>query len=88
MKVLEGQVAIVTGGGTGIGRSTTLMLAAEGARVVIAGRRKPPLDEVVAEVEKAGGVCAGAGGRSRQGCGCGRARSGGRSSVSGASTCS
>src|SRR6185295_13078083 len=58
MKVLEGQVAIVTGGGTGIGRSTALMLAAEGARVVIAGRRKPPLDEVVAEVEKSGGVCA------------------------------
>ena len=58
MKGLEGQVAIVTGGGTGIGRSTALMLAAEGARVVIAGRRKPPLDEVVAEVEKAGGVCA------------------------------
>ena len=57
MKGLEGQVAIVTGGGTGIGRSTALMLAAEGARVVIAGRRKPPLDEVVAEVEKAGGVC-------------------------------
>src|SRR5688500_4477861 len=56
MKALEGQVAIVTGGGTGIGRSTALMLAAEGARVVIAGRRKPPLDEVVAEVEKAGGV--------------------------------
>jgi NAD(P)-dependent dehydrogenase (short-subunit alcohol dehydrogenase family) len=58
MQVLEGQVAIVTGGGTGIGRSTALMLAAEGARVVIAGRRKPPLDEVVAEVERAGGVCA------------------------------
>ena len=58
MKGLEGQVAIVTGGGTGIGRSTALMLAAEGARVVIAGRRKPPLDEVVAEVEKSGGVCA------------------------------
>ena len=58
MKGLEGQVAIVTGGGTGIGRSTALMLAAEGARVVIAGRRKPPLDEVVAEVEKSAGVCA------------------------------
>ena len=58
MKALEGQVAIVTGGGTGIGRVTATMLAAEGAQVVIAGRRKPPLDEVVVEIERAGGVCA------------------------------
>ena len=58
MKALEGQVAIVTGGGTGIGRSTALMLAAEGAAVVVAGRRKAPLDLVVAEIEGAGGVCA------------------------------
>ena len=58
MKTLEGQVAIVTGGGTGIGHSTAVMLADEGATVVIAGRRKPPLDEVVAEIERAGGTCA------------------------------
>jgi NADP-dependent 3-hydroxy acid dehydrogenase YdfG len=57
MKTLEGQVAIVTGGGTGIGRATAVMLAAEGAQVVIAGRRKPPLDEVVAEIETAGDRC-------------------------------
>jgi NADP-dependent 3-hydroxy acid dehydrogenase YdfG len=56
MKALEGQVAIVTGGGSGIGRATALMLAAEGARVAIAGRRKAPLDAVVAEIERAGGV--------------------------------
>jgi NADP-dependent 3-hydroxy acid dehydrogenase YdfG len=58
MRQLEGQVAIVTGGGSGIGRATATMLAAEGARVVIAGRRRAPLDEVVSEIEKAGGSCA------------------------------
>jgi NAD(P)-dependent dehydrogenase (short-subunit alcohol dehydrogenase family) len=55
MGVLDGQVAIMTGGGTGIGRSAALMLAAEGAQVVVAGRRKPPLDEVVGEIARAGG---------------------------------
>jgi NADP-dependent 3-hydroxy acid dehydrogenase YdfG len=55
MGQLEGQVAIVTGGGTGIGRETARRLAAEGARVVVAGRRKPPLDLVVGEIEAAGG---------------------------------
>ena len=58
MAVLDGQVAIVTGGGTGIGRETATMLAAEGAQVVVAGRRKPPLDEVVAEITRAGGKAA------------------------------
>ncbi len=55
MGKLDGKVAIVTGGGTGIGRSTALMLAAEGARVVVTGRRRPPLEEVVAEITKAHG---------------------------------
>jgi len=55
MGLLDGQVAIMTGGGTGIGRAAALMLAAEGARVVVAGRRKAPLDQVVGEIDRAGG---------------------------------
>lgn len=42
----EGQVAIVTGGSMGIGRSTVLQLVAEGAHVVSCARRRPKLDEL------------------------------------------
>jgi NAD(P)-dependent dehydrogenase (short-subunit alcohol dehydrogenase family) len=52
---LVGQVAIVTGAGSGIGRATALLLAAEGATVVVAGRRQAPLDALVAEIARAGG---------------------------------
>src|SRR5262249_29916404 len=55
MAKLAGQIAIVTGAGTGIGRSTAHMLAAEGAHVVLSGRRRPPLDVVATEITKAGG---------------------------------
>jgi NADP-dependent 3-hydroxy acid dehydrogenase YdfG len=58
MKRLEGKVALVTGAGSGIGRVAALMLAAEGAAVAIAGRRKEPLDAVVKEIEKTGGKAA------------------------------
>jgi NADP-dependent 3-hydroxy acid dehydrogenase YdfG len=54
-QVLQGQVALVTGGGSGIGRSTARMLATEGARVVVMGRRLEPLEEVVAEIRAVGG---------------------------------
>ncbi|MBD5802211.1 Cyclopentanol dehydrogenase [Azoarcus sp. Aa7] len=47
---LHGKVAFVTGGGSGIGAATARRLAAEGATVVICGRRKELLDEVVADI--------------------------------------
>ena len=52
---LEGRVAIVTGAGQGIGRGIALGLAEAGASVVIGARTKADLDEVVAQVEEAGG---------------------------------
>ncbi len=53
--VLAGQVAVVSGGGTGIGRATALELAACGAHVVVCGRRPEPLAETAALAE--GGRC-------------------------------
>jgi citronellol/citronellal dehydrogenase len=53
--VLDGQVAVVSGGGTGLGRATALELAACGAHVVVCGRRREPLDETVGMAE--GGRC-------------------------------
>jgi citronellol/citronellal dehydrogenase len=53
----EGSVALVTGGGTGIGRATALGLGHTGAAVVICGRREAPLAAVRAELEKAGVRC-------------------------------
>ena len=55
----EGKVAIVTGGSMGIGRSTVLQLAAEGAHVVTCARRKPKLDELEAAVDALPGTVTG-----------------------------
>jgi NAD(P)-dependent dehydrogenase (short-subunit alcohol dehydrogenase family) len=52
---LENKVAIITGGGTGIGKATALLFAREGASVVITGRRENVLQDTVAEIKKAGG---------------------------------
>jgi gluconate 5-dehydrogenase len=46
---LDGEIALVTGGGTGIGKAITLALTAAGAKTAIAGRRKEPLDLLAAE---------------------------------------
>ncbi|MFD3502106.1 SDR family NAD(P)-dependent oxidoreductase [Streptomyces sp. NPDC058676] len=50
-----GRTALVTGAGSGIGRAVALAFAAEGANVVVAGRRQEPLDETVTLIEAAGG---------------------------------
>ncbi|WP_308282466.1 SDR family NAD(P)-dependent oxidoreductase [Pseudonocardia nigra] len=52
---LAGRTAVVTGGGSGIGRATAVDLARAGCRVVVAGRRRDCLDETVARIECAGG---------------------------------
>ena len=49
----DGKVAIVTGGGTGIGAATARGLASEGANVVVVGPEQEPLEQVAQEI---GGV--------------------------------
>lgn len=58
VRLLAGKVAIVTGGGSGIGRAVALALAGHDARVVVAGRRASPGEETVAAIRRAGGQAA------------------------------
>ena len=49
-KKLEGKVAVVTGGNSGIGLATARRFVAEGAHVFITGRRQAELDEAVRQI--------------------------------------
>jgi meso-butanediol dehydrogenase / (S,S)-butanediol dehydrogenase / diacetyl reductase len=52
---LDGQTAVVTGGGRGIGRAIALKFAANGASVLLAARNHSQVQQVSAEIQKAGG---------------------------------
>ena len=56
MGKLAGQIAWVTGAGSGIGEAAAIALAAEGAAVVLTGRTKEKLDRVAAAIKAAGGT--------------------------------
>ena len=47
---LDGKVAVVTGGGGGIGEAVARLFAAEGCRVVVAGRRPAPIERVAGDI--------------------------------------
>jgi len=55
MSRLKGKVALITGGGTGIGAACAREFAREGAAVVVTGRRKDVLETIVREIEHAKG---------------------------------
>src|SRR5215208_3277948 len=54
--LLEGQICVVSGAGTGLGRATAIELAALGATVIGCGRRSEPIEETVAMIRAAGGA--------------------------------
>jgi NAD(P)-dependent dehydrogenase (short-subunit alcohol dehydrogenase family) len=56
--LLEGHTTVITGGGSGLGRSTALRLASLGAKVAVLGRRPDPLRETAEAIRSSGGVAA------------------------------
>ncbi len=55
--LLAGRAILITGGGTGLGRSMALRLAELGAKLFLVGRREGPLAETAQQIRKAGGAC-------------------------------
>src|SRR5262245_23325894 len=56
--LLSGKTTLITGGGTGLGRSMALRLSELGAKIGIVGRRPEPLQETVQAIRTAGGQAA------------------------------
>jgi NADP-dependent 3-hydroxy acid dehydrogenase YdfG len=56
MSSIEGKVVVITGASSGIGEATARLLAERGARVVVGARRTERLEQLVAEITKAGGA--------------------------------
>ena len=54
---LKGKVALITGAGSGIGKASALLMAAEGAQVGLLGRKEDELQQVGREIGSAGGDC-------------------------------
>ncbi len=54
--VLQGKVAVVTGGASGMGKAISLLFARQGAKVVVADMNLPGAEETVSEIEAAGGA--------------------------------
>lgn len=53
---LQGKVALITGGGSGIGEASAKLMAREGAKVAVIGRTQEKLDDTVADIQRDGGA--------------------------------